>query len=484
MKEEVVYKHIEYNRSFGTLTISEDLLNYQALPPKKTQVKCSLALFHKIQVSPKSQARNCLKIITRSGKTAAFYVESREVLEELKEDVKRRIENMRQFRALQKQRQQQLAAQERRSRANPLNQLLDYYFPGQSSSSTAQKILQESDDTTTALQALQQKYAREIKFDPEINELKQQIYNLQTKLQHQQNQKNELYKQNVQLQIDQVHVNDQERKLKLLLGELVQEDAGMDDGSNRSNNTVFSNKKKSRKILYTKAIQKATANNKKPSPNMYNLSNNSSTNSSSPSKASRKTEKEALEIETNILKMMHYQMALQNQSSLAQKHTLIVKSMLTRNKTHLDNEYAEKLQFHMKLEGTLNALTDLYPDIVLRQDYILDKYLVQNSPYNKKRKSNGNSKSSLNTNGSTDGEEIPSLILSPGALKLKQEKRPSVTKSDGVSELGESLINGSSGKEQVREEYRPPATMTTVHSLQQSTIAAEKSIGELSDVAL
>lgn len=437
--EEVLYEDVKYKGKMGSLMLNDEMLVYQADPPYKSSVKCSWALIAKRQVCAKSAAQQHIKIVTLSGKTAAFYVRDRETLEEIREDMKQRINEMRAKERLRQQREHQ-REQERGNngrqyadrQVHPVRQFWNYLLPPQSSSEV-QRLLQQ-DGNTMALLALQQKYSREIKQDPEIIALNEQIQFTKNQIQQQRVQQQQLQREQFELHQQQVFVNEQTIILKQALAEIIH----FDDIEEPNN------KQKAMKKEYSKTISKATANNKTPTPGMYTLGAAQKSNN-------RSQEKEAAALEAWILQKMHHQMCMQNQSSLAQKNTLILKSNLMMAKRELDNDYAQGLQYLMVLEGTENALSDMYPDIVLRQELLIER--MQNK--DTRPKANG---------------EVPQLILSPQAMTLKRKgRRPSGTQSDGISDLGESLMNGENQYTE-REEYHPPATMTTVESLQQSTL--------------
>ena len=86
---------------------------------------------------------------------------------------------------------------------------------------------------------------------------------------------------------------------------------------------------------YVKAIQKATASNKTVSPGTFVMGTQKK-NEKRPS--IRKTEKEALHIETDLCQVMHFQMCVQNQSSLAKRNMLIIRSFLEREREELKTE--------------------------------------------------------------------------------------------------------------------------------------------------
>jgi hypothetical protein len=193
-------------------------------------------------------------------------------------------------------------------------------------------------------------------------------------------------------------------------------------------------------------------------------------------------EKEAMMLETNILRTMHYTMICQNQCDLVEASSKQVTSALKRERALLDTQQAEMTVIQMILDGTQRALQDLYPEIVLRQEILLERILQR---YPRRQ-------SLLDHNGSHD---IPRLIV-PSSLMMHPLLRSSTSSivlmaSDGISDLGDSIFRGSFAESMtdgssigdasfhnnpyhsshgVHYYAAGPPVFTSVHALQQHTL--------------
>jgi hypothetical protein len=93
------------------------------------------------------------------------------------------------------------------------------------------------------------------------------------------------------------------------------------------------------------------------------------------SNAATKLEKEALTLETTILRNLHHTFVYQNQYDVAQKYETQIMSALKRSRAQLDQENAEIAMYQMVLEGTNHALAGLYPEIISKQESIIQTCL-------------------------------------------------------------------------------------------------------------
>ena len=169
-------------------------------------------------------------------------------------------------------------------------------------------------------------------------------------------------------------------------------------------------------------------------------------------------EQEAWTLETDILKTMHYTMVYQNQCDLLEASSKHIISSLKRERAVLDTQQAETTMIQMVLDGTQRAMQDLYQEIVLRQEILLERILQPSSErplFLDRQDSSSNNSSS-----------IPRLIA-PTQLHsvLLQRRRPPPQRqqatasssnpfvlgshrdfvgfpSDGISDLGDSINRG------------------------------------------
>ena len=84
-------------------------------------------------------------------------------------------------------------------------------------------------------------------------------------------------------------------------------------------------------------------------------------------------EQEALSLETSILRSLHRTLALQNQCDVAQKYASQLTSCLKRTRAGLDHERAELSRYQMVLDGTERAWSVLYPELVAQQEGLIAK---------------------------------------------------------------------------------------------------------------
>ena len=145
-------------------------------------------------------------------------------------------------------------------------------------------------------------------------------------------------------------------------------------------------------------------------------------------------------------------MIYQNQCDIAESSSKEVSSALKRERALLDTQQAEVLMMQMILDGTQRALQDLYPDIVLRQDMLLERIRQQS------------------TRQLQSSHSIPRLIAQP----IEPLQRPDVKSVDGISDLGDSMLGsdadgGSSVGGSCHQGHGIPPVFTSVQALQQQS---------------
>ena len=175
-----------------------------------------------------------LKVETRSGKKAAFYVKDRVTLEAIREDMRDRVEKMRLKRQREKEAKSVTTASTSRGPVQQffrtVNQLVPWPAAAAAQSEMVQRMLQQDGDTVE-MQALKRKYAREIKQDTQIKALQDQIQDFKYKTQQQRVQKSQLQKEKTQLEREQAYLNEQTFRLKLALEEINNIHQDMDNSS-------------------------------------------------------------------------------------------------------------------------------------------------------------------------------------------------------------------------------------------------------------
>lgn len=301
---------------------------------------------------------------------------------------------------------------------------------GHPSSATVQRVLQQQQEDDN-LEALQQKYAKEIRADAEIQSIQKQIRAMRQQIQQQRQQRERLErKQASQREREQKLLEQQSLKLKSAL---------LEDNKNRRD--------------YSRAISRAS--NRRHS--LTNISGSTSLYKLLLASSSSSAEKETFQLETSILKSMHRTLVLENQSMLVQEHGNLLESSLKRERAIIAEDQAHLDMLGMVLDGTQRAMAGLYPEIAARQEGLLVKWCrkrVQAAP-----------KSSTTT--TTTPEIPPQLVLHN--LRIGKAK---CVPADGISDLGESLI-ADSVEENVEFYYgqrRGAPVFTSVHALQQSTL--------------
>ena len=345
---------------------------------------------------------------------------------------------------------------------------------------------------------LKQKYAKDIKADTTTQALSKQIRQLKQQLAQQRSQREKLErKQSGAREKEQKQLDQYRLKLKLALESTISSSKHRRDYSKallRANN---------RKLLRTHSSGAPTSKSTAPASAILQKMKFSSYASGTASIVGMKpmttsassslgpVEQEALSMETSLLRNMHRTLATQNQCDVAQKYAAELTSSLKRIRAGLDNEQAQTAMYQMILTGTERALASLYPELVALQERMIRSKTTATmiDPPNgdtcktgralllldQKQKHNNISISTLGAESSMNSS-IPRVIVEsqPKQHQQRQQQRQqqqqqqqggpkssqasttssvssfsehntrrrsfvSTTRSDGVSDLGESL---------------------------------------------
>ena len=354
-------------------------------------------------------------------------------------------------------------------------------------SATVQRVLRDCDSTNAELPLdeyydmtlLSKKYAKDIKADSTTQALSKQIRQLKQQLAQQRSQREKLErKQSSAREKEQKQLDQYRLKLKLAL-------TNSSSKHRRDYSKAFlraNNRKLQRSLSAGASSTRSTA----PASALLKLSSYASgtasivgmkpVTASSSSTSLGPVEHEALSMETSLLRAMHRTLVTQNQCDVAQKYAAELTSHLKRIRAGLGNEQAQTTMYQMILTGTERALAVLYPELVTLQEHIIRSQTTALDPnddtcktgralllLDQKQKHSNISISTLGAESSMNSS-IPRVIVEPQQKQRQRQQqaaRPkssqastssssfsdhhtrrsfvSTTRSDGVSDLGESL---------------------------------------------
>ncbi|CAB9503608.1 expressed unknown protein [Seminavis robusta] len=335
----------------------------------------------------------------------------------------------------------------------PTLQQHHHHSHSSNTSSMVRRVLEqhESSDEFNSLQVLKQKYAKEIRANAELQSMQKQIRALKQQLQQQRTQREKLEKKQAAWRDkEQKQLEHSTSKLHHALAQAL--------GNN--------------KTQYGKALSRAGNRKARTSTSASIVKKTVSKAAKAaadtliaPEQPLTSEERDRIELETTILKTMHITMIFQNQCDITSTNSKQITSALKRERALLDTQQAQVAMMQMVLDGTQRALHDIYPEVILRQECLLDRLMSTSS------------KSSWMT------PSIPRLIAPPPQQQLGVR-----TRSDGISDLGESIrpephdttssvgdyesIGSNNNCHQPMMYYGGggPPVLTTVQALQQHTL--------------
>ncbi|CAB9515077.1 expressed unknown protein [Seminavis robusta] len=338
--------YVEYKGCWGSLTLTDQMLHFRADPPRKSTIKLSWLLLDKLQVSV---TRKRLSIVTKSGKTATFTVKDRETLDNVRGDMKQFVQTAHDAKKSASAKPPQ-PYRRQSSITAPITRMfqgaLDYYY----STSTRHISANNAKHEDPEIRQLKLKYAADIARNPQINDLDNQINQLQRQMQQVQWERRQFQRtQEAQLNQDKSHWKSQQYELQTKLDRITRIINEDEDISEDPSYYIA-------RRAYTKAVQKASAKvAHKAAPPV--LTNGNRSANGAQINAKRKTQKQILDVETNLCQIMHFSMCLQHQISVLKKNKLLVSSYLEREKLVVTSELAQDQEFQQLLDNNSDTST-------------------------------------------------------------------------------------------------------------------------------